>query len=68
MENKFVSFFKNNLGFMLGIIIGIVVVILKITDFFVNLVIIIGFGLVGRYIQKNKYRIKEVLKNLLDRW
>lgn len=68
MENKFVNSLRDNLGLIIGIIIGAIIVILRITEFFINLTIMIGFGLIGKYIQKNKYRIKEVLKNLLDRW
>lgn len=67
MKNNFMEFIKSNLGFVIGLLIGILVVILKIGYFFINLAIMIAFGLLGAYIQKNKPKVKAVLQNLIDK-
>ena len=67
MDNKFIEFFKNNLGFIIGLLIGILVVVLKIGYFFVNLTIMIAFGLLGAYVQRNKPKVKATLKNIIDK-
>ena len=54
MNNNFMRFIKSNLGFI-------------IAYFFVNLAIMIAFGLLGAYVQKNKLKVKAVLQNLIDR-
>ncbi len=66
-NNEFVEFFKNNLGFLIGLIIGALIVLLRFTYFFINLAFIILFGFLGRYVQKNKNKVKETLKNLIDK-
>ena len=67
MNNNFIEFIKSNLGFIIGLLIGILVVILRIGYFFVNLAIMIAFGLLGAYVQKNKLKVKAVLQNLIDK-
>lgn len=67
MNNNFMRFIKSNLGFIIGLLIGILVIFLKIAYFFVNLAIMISFGLLGAYVQKNKLKVKAVLQNLIDR-
>ena len=67
MNNNFIEFIKSNLGFIIGLLIGILVVIFRIGYFFVNLAIMIVFGLLGAYVQKNKLKVKAVLQNLIDK-
>lgn len=68
MDNKFSEFLKNNLGFVVGVIIGILVVLFRLTDFIINIVIVISFGFLCEYIQKNKPKVKTKLKNLIDKF
>lgn len=67
MDNKFVEFFKNNIGFIIGLLIGCLVVVLGIGYFFVNLAIMLAFALLGAYVQKNKPKVKATLKNIIDK-
>ena len=55
-------------GFIIGIIVGIIVVAFGIIDAILTIAVIVGFGLLGAYIQKNKNKVKEVLKNLIEKW
>lgn len=68
MENKFAEFFKNNLGFVVGVIIGILVILFKLTDFIINIIIVLAFGFLCEYVQKNKPKVKTKLKNLIDKF
>ena len=52
---------------VIGLIIGVIVVICKFTYFFVNLAVMIGFGFLGMYVQRNKSKVKETLKNIIDK-
>ena len=67
MSNNLMEFLKNNSGFLIGLFIGILVIILRIGFFFVNIAIMLGFGFLGAYIQKNKPKVKATLKNLIDK-
>ena len=66
-ENKFAYFFKRNLGFLIGLIIGAVVVLCKFTYFFVNLAVMFAFAFLGLYVQRNKLKVKNTLKNIIDK-
>ncbi len=52
-DNKFIDFFKNNLGFFIGLLIGAIVVLCKITYIFINLIVIGLFGFL-RYVCPKK--------------
>ncbi len=52
-DNKFIDFFKNNLGFLIGLLIGAIVVVCRITYFFINLIVIGLFGFL-RYVCSKK--------------
>ena len=66
-KNRFLEFFGRNLGFIIGLIIGVIVVICEFTYLFVNLAVMIGFGFLGMYVQRNKSKVKETLKNIIDK-
>ena len=66
-KNRFLEFIGRNLGFIIGLIIGVIVVICEFTYFFVNLAVMIGFGFLGMYVQRNKSKVKETLKNIIDK-
>lgn len=66
--NKFTGFLNNNFGFVVGVIIGVVAILLNLTNFIINLIIVLAFGFLCEYIQKNKSRVKDTLKNLIDKF
>lgn len=63
--NKFIDFLKNNLGLLIGLLIGALVVLLKWSIFFINAAVIVFFGLIGLYMQRNRAKVKSVFTNLL---
>ena len=65
--NHFVEGLKDNLGFLVGLIIGVIFVICGLSYFVLNVFVMIGFGLMGRYFQKNKAKVKETLKAWIDK-
>lgn len=65
--NEFKNFIKEYCGAIIG---GIVAILILCTGFYKLIVgiILIVLGIVlGNYIQKNKYEVKEKLKNFIDR-
>ncbi len=62
MEN-----FKNYIGAIIGVIIGILLVAFRVWEFLIAVVTIVGLGWLGAYVQKNKETIKEKLKNFIDK-
>ena len=65
--NQFTEFLKKNLGFIIGLVIGIILVICGLAYFVLNLAVMIGFGFIGRYIQNNKDKVKVTLKAWIDK-
>ena len=61
-------FFKEFGGFIVGSIFGIILILLKVIDFIVAVLVVLIFGFLGAYIQKNKAKVKEILKNLIEKW
>lgn len=68
MANKLGKFLEEFGGFIVGALIGILLVLCKVVDIIVTIVIVVGFGFLGTYIQRNKNKVKEVLKNLIEKW
>ncbi len=68
MGGKIESFFKEFGGFIVGSVFGIILILLKVIDFIVAVLVVLIFGFLGAYIQKNKAKVKEVLKNLIEKW
>ena len=67
-DNKFVLFFSKYLGAIIGIIIGII--ILSYTSLYevFKAVLVIGVcGWFGSYFQRNKEKVKDSLKKLIDK-
>ena len=65
--NKYVELLKNNIGFLIGLAIGIVFVICGLSYFVLNIAVMVGFGLIGKFVQKNKLKVKETLKAWIDK-
>ncbi len=68
MSNKIEAFVKDFGGFIIGSLIGILVICLNIIDTIVAILVVLAFGFFGSYVQKNKMKVKEVLKNLIEKW
>ena len=68
MGEKSERFFKEFGGFIVGSIFGIILILLKVIDFIVAVLVVLIFGFLGAYIQKNKAKVKEILKNLIEKW
>lgn len=65
--NEFKNFIKEYCGAIVG---GIVAILILCTGFYKLIVgiIFVALGIVlGNYIQKNKYEVKEKLKKIIDR-
>lgn len=68
MTEKISDFFKDFGGFITGILIGAIVVLCNIIDIIVTIAVVLGFGFLGAYVQKNKSSVKEKLKKQIDKW
>ena len=65
--NNFKDFLYEYRGGIIGAIIAILILVTKLYQLVVG-IILIGMGIfVGNYIQRNKYAVKEKLKNFIDR-
>ncbi|MNT63752.1 hypothetical protein D3C72_2015910 [compost metagenome] len=61
------EFIRNYKGAIIGIIIAILILVTRIYELVVAIILIVIGAIVGNYIQKNKYDVKEKLKNFIDR-
>ncbi len=59
--------FKKYVGAIIGVLIGVLFVVFDVTQFVLAILIIIGFGFLGYYFQKNKEKVKEKLKYFIDK-
>lgn len=65
--NSFADFIKEYSGAIIGAVIAILILCTGLYKLIIG-IILIGMGLfVGNYIQKNKYEVKEKLKNFIDK-
>lgn len=65
--NNFIGFLKNNIGFLIGLLIGILIVAFKLAEVFLRFVVIVVFAFLGMYIQRNQAKVRSTLKGLLKR-
>ena len=69
MSGKFETFMKEFGGFIIGAIIGILITLIPFAvDFIMTIIIVFAFGWFGHYIQRNNMKVKEILKNLIEKW
>lgn len=54
-------------GMIIGILVAIILLCTKLYMLIVGIVLIVICGFVGHYIQHNKDRVKENLKNFIDK-
>ena len=61
-DNDFLRFFSKNFGAILGAIVGIII---AFTAFYIAIIVLCSWC--GYYLQKNRLKIKEILKRLVER-
>ncbi len=65
--NGFKDFISEYKGAIIGAIIAVLILLTDLYKLIIG-IILIGMGIfVGNYIQRNKYEVKEKLKNFIDR-
>ena len=65
--NHFKEFCSEYAGAIIGAIVAILILLTGLYKLIVG-IILIGMGIfAGNYVQKNKYDVKEKLKNFIDR-
>ena len=65
--NNFKDFLYEYRAAIIGAIIAILILVTKLYQLVIG-IILIGMGIfIGNYIQRNKYAVKEKLKNFIDR-
>lgn len=67
MENL-KEFWNKYRGAIIGVIIAILIIWTRVYKFFVAVIVIIVFAIIGNYVQANKELVKEKLKNFIDRF
>lgn len=65
--DDFKSFWNNNQGTIIGVIVAVILLITKLHDLVIALILIIGCGFIGNYIYKNKTEVKDKLKKFIDK-
>lgn len=62
------EFFDRYLGMIIGIIIAVLVIMFHLVYFVECIALIVGAAWLGKYIQANKEKVKENLKNMIDKF
>lgn len=67
-DNKLAMFIEKFGGTIIGILIGIIILSFGALYEIFKFILVVGIcGWFGNYIHKNKTRVKEYLKNLIDK-
>lgn len=61
------KFIKQYHGAIIGIIIGVLILITRLSDLILGIVVIALGAIVGNYIQQNKEDVKTRLKGFIDK-
>jgi uncharacterized membrane protein len=61
------KFFSEYAGAIIGAIIALIILFTRLYDLILGIILVALGIFVGNYVQKNKYDVKEKLKNLIDR-
>ena len=61
---KFVSEYR---GAIIGGIIALIILCTRLYELIIGIVLIVLGMFIGNYVQRNKYEVKEKLKNFIDR-
>lgn len=63
----FKKFISEYAGAIIGGIVAIVILCTRLYELIVGIILVAIGIFVGNYVQRNKYEVKEKLKNLIDR-
>lgn len=63
----FKKFISEYAGAIIGGIIAIVILCTRLYELIVGIILVAIGIFIGNYVQRNKYEVKEKLKNLIDR-
>ena len=67
-DNKIANFIERFGGMIIGILIGLIILNFSFLYEFFKFILVIGScAWLGNYFQKNKVKIKEFLKNIIDK-
>ena len=67
-DNKIANFIERFGGIIIGVLIGLIILNFPtLYEFFKFVIVVVICGWIGNYVQKNKTKVKEHLKNLIDR-
>ncbi len=61
---KFIVQYK---GALIGIVVAILILITRLYDLILAIILIVLCAFIGNYIQQNKEKVKNVLKEFLDK-
>ena len=63
----FKEFVKEYCGAIIGALIAIILLCTNLYKLIIGIILIVGGMFVGNYIQRNKYEVKEKIKNFVDK-
>ncbi|MCI9286613.1 MAG: DUF2273 domain-containing protein [Clostridia bacterium] len=63
----FKKFISEYAGAIIGGIVAIVILCTRLYELIVGIILVAIGIFIGNYVQRNKYEVKEKLKNLIDR-
>ncbi len=67
-DNKVASFIERFGGMIIGILIGLIIFNFSFLYDFFKFILVVGVcGWIGNYVHKNKAKVKETLKSLIDK-
>lgn len=65
--DEFKHFMSKYGGLIIGVIIAILLLLTKLYELIIAIILIVVCGYAGFYIQHNKDRVKDKLKNFIDK-
>jgi len=67
-SNNFKEFWEKYKGAIIGAIVAIILLCTSLYKLCLAVIVIVAAMYLGNYIQRNKYEVKEKLKNFIDRF
>ena len=65
--NNFKDFVSEYSGAIIGAVIAILILLTGLYKLIIGIILIVMGIFIGNYVQRNKYAVKEKLKNFIDR-
>ena len=64
---KFKKFVYDYRGAIIGAVVALIILLTRLYMLIIGVILLVIGMFVGNYVQRNKYDVKEKLKNLIDR-